>query len=317
MNAVSAGPVRTLAAYGITHAEAVEAIQRAAARDGIPLEEIHIEDPATSPRRDRYAQYLWQKRQRKGLSHQEAGSRLMNPTYFALAMVACGDADAMVGGSTTHYPETLRPALEVVGAHPKAGIVSGMYMLVFDKHVVFCGDTTVNIDPTAEQLAQIGYAASRIVRNFGMVPRIAMLSFSNFGSVRHPESQKVAQAVQLLRRRDPSLDVDGEMQADTALDAQILGAYSFSSLKEPANVLIFPNLSAGNIAYKLLTHLGGATAIGPILVGMARPVHVLEYGADVQEIVNMAAVAVIDAQGRGLTSTETARTAGHKPGGAL
>jgi len=223
----------------------------------------------------------------------------------------------MVGGSTTHYPETLRPALEVVGAHPKAGIVSGMYMLVFEKHVVFCADTTVNIDPTAEQLAQIAYAASRIVRNLGMEPRIAMLSFSNFGSVRHPESQKVAQAVQLLRRRDPSIEVDGEMQADTALDAQILGAYTFSSLKEPANVLIFPNLSAGNIAYKLLTHLGGATAIGPILVGMARPVHVLEYGADVQEIVNMAAVAVIDAQGRGQTSTETARSAGHKPGGAL
>jgi malate dehydrogenase (oxaloacetate-decarboxylating)(NADP+) len=174
-----------------------------------------------------------------------------------------------------------------------------MYMLVFEKHVVFCGDTPVNIDPTAEQLAQIGYAASRIVRTFGESPRIAMLSFSNFGSVRHPEAAKVARAVELLRERDPSLMVDGEMQADTALDETILREdYPFSALKQPANVLIFPNLSAGNIGYKLLNHLGGATAIGPILVGMRRPVHVLERGADVQEIVNMAAVTVIDAQER-------------------
>jgi malate dehydrogenase (oxaloacetate-decarboxylating)(NADP+) len=157
----------------------------------------------------------------------------------------------------------------------------------------------VNIDPTAEQLAQIAYAASRIVGTFGIEPRIAMLSFSNFGSVRTPETEKVAKAVELLRHRDPSLTVDGEMQADTALDeATLTKLYPFSALKEPANVLIFPNLSAGNIAYKLLDHLGGATAIGPILVGMRRPVHVLEQGADVQEIVNMAAVAVMDAQER-------------------
>jgi malate dehydrogenase (oxaloacetate-decarboxylating)(NADP+) len=172
-------------------------------------------------------------------------------------------------------------------------------MLVFEKHVIFCGDTTVNIDPTSEQLAQIGYAAARIVKTLGIEPKIAMLSFSNFGSVRHPDAEKVARAVALLRERDPSLTVDGEMQADTALDEELLReAYPFSSLKECANVLIFPNLSAGNIAYKLLNHLGGATAIGPILVGMRRPVHVLEQGADVQEIVNMAAVAVMDAQER-------------------
>jgi malate dehydrogenase (oxaloacetate-decarboxylating)(NADP+) len=157
----------------------------------------------------------------------------------------------------------------------------------------------VNIDPTAEQLAQIAFAASRVTRTFGIEPRIAMLSFSNFGSVRHPEAEKVARAVQLLRQRDPSLIVDGEMQADTAFDTEILQRdYPFSALKSQANVLIFPNLSAGNIAYKLLDHLGGATAIGPILVGMSRPVHVLERGADVQDIVNMTAVAVVDAQGR-------------------
>src|SRR5262249_40041026 len=182
---------------------------------------------------------------------------------------------------------------------PKAGLVSGMYMLVFPNRVVFCADTTVNIDPSAEQLAQIAYAAARITKTFGIQPRIAMLSFSNFGSVRHPSADKVARAVALIRQRDPSLIVDGEMQADTALDPDLRERdYAFSTLEGEANVLIFPNLSAGNIAYKLLNHLGGATAIGPILVGMNRPVHVLERGADVQDIVNMAAVAVIDAQER-------------------
>jgi malate dehydrogenase (oxaloacetate-decarboxylating)(NADP+) len=221
-------------------------------------------------------------------------------------MVARGDADALVSGMTMHYPETIRPALEVIGAHPKAGLVSGMYMLVFAEHVIFCADTTVNIDPTAEQLAQIAYAASRITRTFGIEPRIAMLSFSNFGSVRHPDAEKVAKAVTLLRQRDPTLVVDGEMQADTALDPELLHRdYPFSALGDRANVLIFPNLSAGNIAYKLLDHLGGATAIGPILVGMNRPVHVLERGADVQEIVNMAAVAVIDAQARSFSGDGT------------
>jgi malate dehydrogenase (oxaloacetate-decarboxylating)(NADP+) len=165
--------------------------------------------------------------------------------------------------------------------------------------VVFCGDTTVNLDPSARQLADIAYAASRIVRMLGVEPRVAMLSFSNFGSVPHPEARKVAEAVRLLRERAPDLMVDGEMQADTAVDEVILKEqYPFSSLKDCANVLIFPNLAAGNIAYKLLHHLGGAAAIGPILVGMRRPVHVLEQGADVQDIVNMIAVAVMDAQER-------------------
>jgi malate dehydrogenase (oxaloacetate-decarboxylating)(NADP+) len=266
---------------------------------GLSLEDIGMEDPYSSPNRDRYATALWDKRQRKGLSLAEANQRLLNPNYYGSMMVALQDADALVSGVNLHYPETIRPALEVIGAHPRAGLVSGLYMLVFEKHVVFCGDTTVNIDPTAEQLAQIGYAAARIVRTLGIEPRVAMLSFSNFGSVRHPEAEKVARAVALLRTRDPSLIVDGEMQADTALDEHKLNkTYPFSALKEAANVLIFPSLSAGNIAYKLLHHLGGATAIGPILVGMRRPVHVLEEGAEVEEIVNMAAVAVVDAQER-------------------
>ena len=266
---------------------------------GISLEDITMDDPYSSPLRDRYATALWDRRQRKGLSLAEAHQRLLNPNYFGSMMVALQDADALVSGVNLHYPETIRPALEVIGAHPRAGLVSGLYMLVFEKHVVFCGDTTVNIEPTAEQLAQIGYAAARIVRTLGIEPRVAMLSFSNFGSVRHPEAEKVARAVALLRSRDPSLIVDGEMQADTALDEHKLKkTYPFAALKQAANVLIFPSLSAGNIAYKLLHRLGGATAIGPILVGMRRPVHVLEQGADVEEIVNMAAVAVVDAQER-------------------
>jgi malate dehydrogenase (oxaloacetate-decarboxylating)(NADP+) len=276
-----------------------EAIEAKARGMNVPLDEITIEDPATSAKRDEYAQHMWARRQRKGMSLDEARRRLFNSNYFGSCMVGRGDADALVSGVNLHYPETIRPALEVIGAHPKAGLVSGMYMLVFEKQLVFCADTTVTIDPTAEQVAQIAYSASRIARTMGVEPRIAMLSFSNFGSVRHPETEKMARAVALLRQRDPSLVVDGEMQADTAFDPEIIERdYPFSTLKEPANVLIFPNLSAGNIAYKLLNHLGGATAIGPILVGMSRPVHVLERGADVQDIVNMAAVAVVDAQER-------------------
>jgi malate dehydrogenase (oxaloacetate-decarboxylating)(NADP+) len=276
-----------------------DAIEAVARQNAIALDEIEIEDPVTSSRRETYARFLWEKRQRKGLSLSAASQQVLNNNYFGSCMVACGDADALVSGVGMHYPETIRPALEVIGAHPNAKTVSGMYMLVFDKKVVFCADTTVNIDPTAEQVAQIAYAATRIVKTFGIVPRIAMLSFSNFGSVRRPETEKMARAAQLLRERDPSLEVDGEMQADTALDPIMMREdYPHSALHDEANVLIFPNLAAGNIAYKLLMHLGGATAIGPILVGMRRPVHVLERGADVQDIVNMAAVAVVDAQER-------------------
>ena len=281
-----------------------ETIRRRAAADGIPLDEIEIEDPARSPRREAYAHDLWERRQRKGLSLAEAQRLVFNGNYFGGVMVNRGDADALLTGMTTTYPEALRPALQVIGANPRTGVVAGMYMLVFDKQVIFCGDTTVNVEPTSEQLAQIALAASRIVRLFGQDPKVAMLSYSNFGSVRQPEAERVAKAVGLIRSADPTLMVDGEMQADTAVDGAMLSeAFPFSALKEAANVLIFPNLSAGNIAYKLLHHLGGATAIGPILVGMAQPVHILEQGAEVQEIVNMAAVAVMDAQERNKASS--------------
>ncbi len=284
-----------------------ERIEAKAAADHIRLDDIVIEEPATSANRDAYAEHLWTRRQRKGMSLAEARRLIYNGNYYGCVMVARGEADALISGMTTTYPETLRPALEVIGAHPKTGIVSGMYMLVWRNRVVFCADTTVNIAPTAEHLAQIGFSAGRVVRSMGIEPRVAMLSFSNFGSARTEETERVRKAVQLMKQRDPKLIVDGEMQADTAVDAATLaGSFPFSDLKEPANVLIFPNLSAGNIAYKLLRHLGGATAIGPILVGMAKPVHVLEHGADVQDIVNMAAVAVVDAQDRSRAGTEKA-----------
>ncbi len=299
---------RILVDEGIAHPILLgncDRIEKKAQADNISLDEIALEDPAQSTRREIYAEYLWKRRQRKGMSLAEAKRRLFDSNYFGLCMVGVGEADAFVSGMTTTYPETLRPALEVIGPHDKTGLVSGMYMMVLEKKVVFFADTTVNIEPTSEQLVQIALAASRIVRTLGESPREAMLSFSNFGSVRHPEAERVAKAVAMLRERDPKLMVDGEMQADTAVDAQTLTeSFPFSALKEPANVLIFPNLSAGNIAYKLLHHLGGATAIGPILVGMAKPVHVLEQGADVQEIVNMAAVAVMDAQDRTRSAQE-------------
>jgi malate dehydrogenase (oxaloacetate-decarboxylating)(NADP+) len=278
-------------------------IEETARVAGVAVDDIESEDPHGSPRCEEYARALWERRQRKGISLAEARQRMVNPIYYASGMVARAHADALLAGVNLHYPETIRPALEVIGPHPRSPLVSGMYMLVFERQVVFCADTTVNIDPTAEQLAQIGYAAARIVRTFGLTPRLAMLSYSNFGSVRNDDTTKMARAAALLRERDPSLMVDGEMQADTALDEHRLRTrYPFSVLTEPANILVFPNLSAGNIAYKLLKLLGGATAIGPILVGMSRPVHVLAEGSDVTDIVNMAAVAAVDAEARTQTT---------------
>ncbi|HEY3285776.1 MAG TPA: NADP-dependent malic enzyme [Gemmatimonadaceae bacterium] len=266
---------------------------------GIELGDISVIDPNTAPERELYAEELWNRRKRRGMSRDEAYSVMGRGIYFASQMVNSGDADAVVAGLNKHYPETIRPALEVVGAEPKTGLVAGLYMMVINNRAIFFGDTTVNIDPTAEQLAKIAQSAARLVRTFGIEPRVAMLSFSNFGSVKHPEAAKVAEAVKILRAVEPDLIVDGEMHADTAFDENVLAMrYPFSRLKQAANVLIFPMLSAGNTSYKLLKSLGGATAIGPILVGMNHPVHVLEQGADTQDIVNMAAVAVIDSQNR-------------------
>jgi malate dehydrogenase (oxaloacetate-decarboxylating)(NADP+) len=283
-----------------------ERVRKLAAELEVSLEGVKIEDPATSPNRERYAKHLFELRQRKGLSLSEAQQRVAKGAYYGSVKVAIGDADAIVGGLGKHYPETVRPALEVIGAHHVTKLASGLYMLAFENRVVFCCDTTVNINPTAEQVAQIAISAAGLVSNFGMVPRVAMVSFSTFGSVKHPDAEKMAEAVRIVREKRPTLMIEGEMQADTAFDiASLTSRYPFSKLTEEANILIFPNLSAGNIAYKLLTKLGGAAAVGPILVGMAHPVHVLEENADVQDIVNMAAVAVIDAQWRERTMSGT------------
>jgi malate dehydrogenase (oxaloacetate-decarboxylating)(NADP+) len=220
--------------------------------------------------------------------------------YYGLLMLRGGRADALVAGVEMHYPDAIRPALEVVGAEPGRKHVSGIYMLVFQQETYFFADCTVNIDPDAETLAEIASATAQLVWRLGVEPRIAMLSFSNFGSVRHPMTGKVQQAVAILHEREPALQVDGEMQADTAVVERILtGRYPFAKLRAPANVLVFPNLDAANIAYKLLDRIGGAQAIGPILVGMAQPVHVLQRGPEVNEIVNMAVIAAVDAQEHG------------------
>jgi malate dehydrogenase (oxaloacetate-decarboxylating)(NADP+) len=275
------------------------------------MEELHLHadgngftivDPATSPLRAAYVQEYYQLRQRKGVTRNEAETMVLNPTTFGSLMVQMGDADALISGLTMHYPDTIRPALQVIAPRPGRRKVSGMYMLITPQgRIYFLADATVNIEPTSEDLAEIAIEAATTVRNFDIEPRVAMLSFSNFGSTRHPLAAKVAEAVEIVRRRMPELIVDGEMQADTAVTPEILEqTYPFSALRgsSGANVLIFPNLEAGNIAYKLLMRIGGAEAIGPILMGLSKPVHVLQRGSEVNDIVNMAAIAVVDAQER-------------------
>jgi malate dehydrogenase (oxaloacetate-decarboxylating)(NADP+) len=216
-------------------------------------------------------------------------------------MLRFGHADALIGGLATHYPNTIRPALQVI--EPRHGLrkVAGVYVLISPKgNLYFLADATVNIEPGPEDLAEIAIQAAEKARRFDPEPRIAMLSFSNFGGTRHRLSTKVRRAVELVRERAPGLMIDGEMQADTAVVPQIIDeTYCFSTLKGGANVLIFPNLDAGNIAYKLLDHLGGAELVGPLLTGLSKPVHVLERGSEVNDIVPVAAVTVVDAQEAG------------------
>ncbi|MBW3534479.1 MAG: NADP-dependent malic enzyme [Gemmatimonadetes bacterium] len=251
--------------------------------------------------RERYAEELHRRRMRKGLTLNEARQNLFKPIYFALSMVRSGDADALVAGIESNYPEILRPALQVVGVREGVNHLAGLYMLAFpNRDLLFFADTTVNIDPDAETLADVALLSAGYVRDLGLEPRIAMVSFSNFGSARHPESDKMAEAVRLVRERDPDVQIDGEMQADTAVDPQKLEeVYPFSNLHAPANVLVFPNLGAANAAYKLLDRLGGAEVIGPILLGMARPIHILQRGSTGQDVLNLVTVASVDAQARG------------------
>jgi malate dehydrogenase (oxaloacetate-decarboxylating)(NADP+) len=222
---------------------------------------------------------------------------LRNPTVFGAMMVRLGDADALVAGVSQHYPETIRPALQVIGKNEDVSRVAGLHMMIVKDEVYFFADTTVNIEPTAEELADIAILSADVAHQFHIEPRIAMLSFSNFGSAKHPFVDKVRRATEIVKRRRPDLMVDGEMQADTAVSPEFLAEiFPFSTLEGGANVLIFPDLQSANVAFKLVQRLGGAEAIGPILMGMKKPVHVLQHGSEVKDIVYMTAIAVVDAQ---------------------
>ncbi len=263
----------------------------------LELKDVPVILPREAPARERYAQELYRLRSRRGVTHTEAFTLMGNPTAFGAMMVNLGDADAMVAGLTQHYSDTIRPALQIIRVRPDTNKVAGVYMMIFKNDVKFFADTTVNIEPSAEDLAEIAIEAAQVARRFNIEPRVAMLSFSNFGSTHHPLAEKVRRATELVRERVPALVVDGEMQADTAVVEEILNeTYPFNTLKAAANVLVFPSLDAGNIAYKLMQRLGGAEAIGPILTRLRKPVHVLQRGAEVDEIVNMAAIAAVDAQ---------------------
>ncbi|MDP9120921.1 MAG: NADP-dependent malic enzyme [Acidobacteriota bacterium] len=255
---------------------------------------IHVE---TAEKRELYAERLHELRRRDGMALEDARKRMRQRNYFGAMMVEQGDADGLISGLTQSYPDTIRPALQIIATRPGVRRVSGAYILVLQDRLFFLADTTVNIDPNPEELAEITLLTVEFVRRFGMTPRVAMLSFSNFGSNQHPSARKVRRAVERVRRLDPELEIDGEMQADTAIVESILReSYSWCRLHGPANVLIFPELQSANIAYKLIWRLANAEAIGPILLGMGKPVHVLQAGVEVADVVNMTAICVVDAQ---------------------
>ncbi|HQT90993.1 MAG TPA: NADP-dependent malic enzyme [Candidatus Kryptobacter bacterium] len=262
----------------------------------IDMEGIEVIDPTKFEKREEYVDAFFKMRQRKGLTRAEAARNIERPNYLGAMMVHVGDADGLVSGLTQSYPNTIRPALQVIGMAEKRTRVAGLYIVMTKRDTFFFADTTVNVDPTAEDLAEIAIMTSEVVKRFNIVPRVAMLSFSNFGNTRLPQSIKVQQAVTIARRLDPTLVIDGEVQADVALSPDVLEeVYPFSNLKNGANTLIFPDLNAGNIAYKLMGKIGGAALLGPILMGMKKPVHVLQQGCDVNAIVNIAAVCAVEA----------------------
>jgi malate dehydrogenase (oxaloacetate-decarboxylating)(NADP+) len=268
------------------------------------LEKYHI-DPARMTliditdceQRDRFVERLHELRRRHGMTLADARRFLGSRNYFAMLMLDSGEADGVIAGLGSYYPATIRPALQIV--RTRAGIkhASGAYLLMFKNRTVVLADTTVNITPDAETLAEIAEQTAETAKRFNLEPRIAMISFSNFGSTQHPDAERVAEAVQILKKRRPDLIVEGEMEADTAVFPEIAQEdYAWSAIQGDANVLVFPNLDAANAAYKLLWRLAGAEVIGPILQGLTKPVHVLQRGVDVNDIVNMAAIAVLDAQ---------------------
>jgi malate dehydrogenase (oxaloacetate-decarboxylating)(NADP+) len=257
-------------------------------------------DPRKSQRAETYARVLFRRRQRKGITLPEARELARRPNYFGLLMVQSGDADAFISGLTTNYVEALHPAFQVIGTRPDVRRAAALYIMIIRDRVFFFADCAVNIAPSSEDLASIAELSAEVAQTFDVSTRIAMLSFSNFGSVAHPSAQTVARAVDILKKRQPYLTVDGEMTADAAVVPELIERlYSFSRVKE-ANTLIFPDLNSANTSYQLMQRLGGAEAIGPVLMGMARAVHILLPSDDVRDIVNMAAIAVVDAQMRAL-----------------
>jgi malate dehydrogenase (oxaloacetate-decarboxylating)(NADP+) len=272
---------------------------------GYDSSEFQIYDPATCPRCNDYSKVFYNARQRKGVTLRAAAELMHKPIYYGSMMLKTGDADALISGLTTHYPQTIKPALECVGVKEGFKIVSGLYIIVTKKEVYFFADTTVNVNPTAEELAEIAISAADTVATFDILPKVAMLSFSNFGSVKNEEPGKVSKAVKIVKKLRPDLLVDGEMQADTAIVPEILEKdFPFSNIKGGANVLIFPDLNSGNIAYKLMARIGQATVVGPVLMGMAKSIHVLQRGASVEDIINMTAIAVVEANHKEKSSSE-------------
>lgn len=276
-------------------------IRSIALENHIDIEEMPIVDPRGEEheeKRKKYAELFFEKRQRRGFNKYESNKIMRDRNYFGCMMVESGEADAMISGLTRNYPDTIRPAIQVIGTEEGVKKIAGMYLLLTKRGPLFLADTTVNFNPTAEELADITLMVAKEVRNFNLLPRIAMLSYSNFGTSDSREARLVAEATRIVKQKNPTLIVDGEMQASVAFNNDLMKEnYPFSSLvDQEVNTLIFPNLAAGNVAYNLLKEVGGTDAIGPILLGLKKPVHVLQLGSSVRSICNMCLVAVIDAQ---------------------
>lgn len=281
----------------------VSRIQNMIEELNLDLSECVIIDPSQEEeKRDAYGDILFSKRKRKGMTQYESRRLMRDRNYFGTMMVELGEADALISGLTTDYPSTITPALQIIGVEEGIEKVAGMYIMISKKGTFFFSDTTLNTDPTTEELVDITALTARTVRFFDMEPRVAMLSYSNFGSAKGAIPNKVGKATSIIKNKYPDLVIDGEMQANVALSPELQREiYPFSELaEEGANTLIFPDLASGNISYKILQEIGGAEAIGPVLMGMRKPVHVLQLGSSVREIVNMVAIAVVDAQNSNL-----------------
>ena len=278
-----------------------EKIRQLILENELELDGVEIINPLEETEKSlKYAEYLFKKRQRRGLTLFEARKLMRDRNYYGSTMVQFGEADALISGLTKNYASTIKPALRIIGVEPGVNRVAGMYMMLTKKGPVFFGDTTVNVNPTTAELVDITILLDRYVKKFNISPRIALLSYSNFGSNEGEVPEKTREAVSIMHKQYPGIVVDGEMQANFAMNSNLLkDNFPFSVLNDgPANVLVFPNLESGNIAYKLLQELGGAEAVGPILLGLNKPVHVLQLGSSVREIVNMVTIAVVDAQSK-------------------